>query len=201
MARRTGPKHKLCRTIGRSLCGSPKCPARKRPYPPGQHGASRPSKKSMYGTQLLEKRKLRYIYGVQEGQFRRYYGKASRVKGNTGARLMELLETRLDNLAYRLGFARTVDGARQLVNHGHVTVNGRRVDIPSYGAKPGDVIGLMEKARNMSAVKESLFYRANLPPYLVFDESSMSGTLVRKPNREEIPVEINEGMIVEFYSR
>ncbi|MFZ5824469.1 MAG: 30S ribosomal protein S4 [Bacillota bacterium] len=201
MARRTGPKHKLCRTVGVALCGSPKCPARKRPYAPGQHGPALRRKVSTYGMQLLEKRKLRHIYGIQERQFRRYYARASQMKGNTGSKLIELLETRLDNLTYRLGFSPTLDGARQLVNHGHVTVNGYRVDIPSFRVRPGDLIGLGEKARQMTAVKESLVGRSGLPPYLLFDEGAMTGTLIREPHRDEVPVEVNEGIIVEFYSR
>ncbi|MFC4769317.1 30S ribosomal protein S4 [Effusibacillus consociatus] len=201
MARRTGAKHKLCRQVGYALCGLPKCPAHKRPYPPGQHGPTKRTKRSEYGIQLLEKQKLRYVYGVQEKQFRRYYEEAARRKGITGANLFGLLETRLDNIAYRLGFARTLDGARQLVTHGHVTVNGSRVNIPSFAVRPGDVIGLTEKGREMDAVKESLENRPVLPPYLTFDESKLTGSLTRKPERTEIPVDVNETLIVEFYSR
>lgn len=201
MARRTGAKHKLCRQVGYPLCGLAKCPAHKRPYPPGQHGPTKRTKRSEYGIQLLEKQKLRYIYGVQEKQFRRYYEEAARRKGITGANLFELLETRLDNIAYRLGFARTLDGARQLVTHGHVTVNGKRVNIPSYSVKVGDAIGLTEKGRELQVVKESLENRPVLPPYLSFDEATLTGVLTRKPERTEIPVDVNETLIVEFYSR
>lgn len=201
MARRTGAKHKLCRQVGHPLCGSPKCPAIKRPYPPGQHGPTKRTKRSEYGIQLLEKQKLRYIYGVQEKQFRRYYDEAARRKGITGANLFELLETRLDNIVYRVGFARTLDGARQLVSHGHVTVDGNRVDIASFSVKPGQVIGLTEKGHEMSVVKESLDNRPILPPYLAFDENTLTATLTRKPERTEIPVDVNETLIVEFYSR
>lgn len=201
MARRTGGKHKLCRQVGQPLCGSPKCPALKRPYPPGQHGPTKRTKRSEYGVQLLEKQKLRYIYGVQEKQFRKYYDEASRRKGITGSNLLQMLESRLDNLVYRLGFAPTLDAARQMVTHGHVTINGNRVDIPSYQVRVGEVIGLNEKGQNMQVVKESLDNRPILPPYLVFDEAAMTGSLTRKPEREEIPVHVNETLIVEFYSR
>jgi small subunit ribosomal protein S4 len=201
MSRRTGPKHKLCRRAGQALCGSPKCPALKRPYPPGQHGQSRRSKRSEYGTQLLEKQKLRYVYGVQEKQFRRYYDEAARRPGVTGTILVQLLEARLDNLVYRLGFARTLDGARQLVTHRHVTLNGKRVDIPSYHVRVGDVIGLTEKGQALPSVKESLEIQTSVVPYLTFDAASVTGTLERMPAREEIPVPVNETLIVEFYSR
>lgn len=201
MSRRTGPKHKLCRRAGEALCGSPKCPVHKRPYRPGQHGANARRKVSEYGTQLLEKQKLRHVYGVQERQFRRYYDEAARRTGITGENLMELLETRLDNVVFRLGYGRTLDGARQLVNHRHVTVNGKRVDIPSYHVRTGDVIGLVEKSKQIPVVKESLEGRPSTPPYLSFEESSLTGTLERMPKREEIPVHVNETLIIEFYSR
>ncbi|GEO27081.1 30S ribosomal protein S4 [Alicyclobacillus acidoterrestris] len=201
MSRRTGAKHKLCRTAGEALCGSPKCPVHKRPYPPGQHGPTKRVKRSEYGVQLLEKQKLRHIYAVQERQFRRYYDEAARRPGVTGDTLMTILETRLDNVAYRLGFANTIDGARQLVNHGHIAVNGRRVDIPSYRVHIGDVIGLTEKGAKLSIVKESLERTISRPPYLTYDEASTTGTLERIPARGEIPVSVNETLIVEYYSR
>ncbi len=201
MARRTGPKHKLCRAAGEALCGSPKCPALKRPYPPGQHGPNKRSRKSEYGTQLMEKQKLRYIYGLLDKQFRRYYDEAARREGVTGDNLLTLLECRLDNLAYRFGFARTIDGARQVVTHGHLRVNGKRVDIPSYGVKPGDVITLSEKASSMKHIAESLEARPAIVPYLSFDDATTSGKLERVPLRDEIPVHINEALIVEYFSR
>ncbi len=201
MARRTGPKHKLCRAAGEALCGSPKCPALKRPYPPGQHGPNKRSRKSEYGTQLMEKQKLRYIYGILDKQFRRYYVEAARREGVTGDNLLTLLETRLDNLAYRLGFARTIDGARQIVTHGHLKINGKRVDIPSYGVKPGDTISLSEKASSMRHITESLESRPGLVPYLTYDEATNTGKLERFPLRDEVPVHINESLIVEYFSR
>jgi small subunit ribosomal protein S4 len=201
MSRRTGPKHKLCRTVGVALCGSPKCPVHKRPYPPGQHGPSKRVKRSEYGTQLLEKQKLRYIYGVQEKQFRRYYDEAARRPGVTGDNLLQLLETRLDNLVYRLGFAPTLDAARQLVNHGHVQVNGHRVDIASYHVKPGDVIGLSERGYQIPVVQSSMENKLSFEPYLSYDSSTKTGRLERYPTRDEIPVPVNETLVVEFYSR
>ncbi|MFB5189008.1 30S ribosomal protein S4 [Alicyclobacillus fastidiosus] len=201
MARRTGAKHKLCRTVGEALCGSPKCPALKRPYPPGQHGPAKRMKRSEYGVQLLEKQKLRHIYGVQEKQFRRYYEEAARRSGITGDTLLTILETRLDNLVFRLGFSNTIDGARQLVNHGHVAVNGRRVDIPSYRARVGDIIGLTNQGHKVSVIDEALEGHVTRPPYLTFDAASTTGTLVSIPTRSEIPVHVNETLIVEYYSR
>ncbi|MCG0314668.1 MAG: 30S ribosomal protein S4 [Calditerricola sp.] len=173
----------------------------KRPYPPGQHGPGQRRKLSEYGIRLMEKQKLRHMYGLTERQFRRTFERAQKMPGATGENFMILLESRLDNLVYRLGFARTRPAARQLVTHGHVTVNGKKVDIPSYQVKPGDVIGLREKSRNLQVVKEALENRAYLPDYLSFDENKMEGTYLRYPERSELPQEINEKLIVEFYSR
>lgn len=201
MARYIGPKHKLCRRVGRPVCGAAKCPARKRPYRPGQHGPGRPQKLSEYGAQLLEKQKLRFTYGVMEQQFRRYFEQARRSRGVTGEVLLQLLEQRLDTVVYRLGFARTMPAARQLVSHGHVTLNGRRVDIPSCQVKPGDIVGLTEKGRSMAVVQESLLLRRPVPAYLSLDEAAMAGRLERLPLREEIPVEADESLVVELYAR
>lgn len=201
MARYIGPKHKLCRRVGRPVCGAAKCPARKRPYRPGQHGPGRPQKLSEYGAQLLEKQKLRFTYGVMERQFRRYFEQARRSRGVTGEVLLQLLEQRLDTVFYRLGFARTMPAARQLVSHGHVTLNGRRVDIPSCQVKPGDIVGLTEKGRSMAVVQESLLLRRPVPAYLSLDEAAMAGRLERLPLREEIPVEADESLVVELYAR
>lgn len=200
MSRYTGPVWKVSRRLGISLTGTGK-ELQKRPYPPGQHGPTQRKKLSEYGLQLQEKQKLRHMYGVSERQFRNLFEKASRMKGIVGHNFMILLESRLDNLVYRLGFARTRRAARQLVNHGHVTVNGRKVDIPSYICKPGDVIGLREKSRNLAVVEEALEERNYLPPYLSFDEDKREGTYVRLPDRSELPSEIQESLIVEFYSR
>lgn len=201
MARYTGPKHAMCRRVGRPLCGSPKCPALKRPYPPGQHGPGRRQKLSEYGRRLLEKQKLRFMYGVLERQFRRYFERAQRARGNTGERLLQLLETRLDNLVYRLGFAPTIWAARQLVVHGHIQVNGRKVDRPSYQVRPGDVIAVREKSRRIPMIQESLENAQRVPDYLSVEPEKFQGTLLRVPARDEIPVDVEESLIVEFYSR
>jgi small subunit ribosomal protein S4 len=150
---------------------------------------------------LTEKQKLRHMYGVLEKQFRRTFDDAAKMHGVVGENFMKLLESRLDNLVYRLGFAPTRPAARQLTTHGHITVNGKKVNIPSYRVKPGDVIGLREKSRNLQIVKESLEARTFLPNYLSFDDSKLEGTYLRLPEREELPAEINEKLIVEFYSR
>lgn len=199
MARYTGPRWKLSRRLGISLSGTGK--ELKRPYPPGEHGATQRRKLSEYGLQLQEKQKLRHMYGLSEKQFRRTFEKAGKMPGVHGENFMILLECRLDNLVYRLGLARTRAQARQLVVHGHVTVNGKKVDRPSYQVKPNDVIGLREKSRNLDIVKEALENRNFLPDYLSFDEEKKEGTFTRLPERSELPSEINETLIVEFYSR
>jgi small subunit ribosomal protein S4 len=199
MARYTGPRWKLSRRLGISLSGTGK--ELKRPYPPGQHGPGQRRKLSQYGLQLQEKQKLRLMYGLNEKQFRNLFDRAGKMQGVHGENFMKLLESRLDNLVYRLGFARTRAQARQLVVHGHITVNGKKVDRPSYQVQVGDVIGLREKSRNLQVVKEALEDRQFLPEYLEFDESKMEDTYKRLPERSELPAEINERMIVEFYSR
>lgn len=199
MSRYTGPTWKVSRRLGFSLSETGK-ELRKRPYPPGQHGQGR-RKQSNYGRQLQEKQKLRFLYGLSEKQFSNLFGKAAKMPGITGENFMILLESRLDNLVYRLGFARTRRGARQLVTHGHITVNGKKVDIPSYHVNVGDVIGLREKSRNLQVVEEALSVRSSVPEYLSYDENSRTGTYVRLPKREELNQDINEAEIVEFYSR
>lgn len=200
MARYTGPTWKLSRRLGISLSGTGKELA-KRPYAPGQHGPTQRKKLSEYGMQLQEKQKLRLMYGVNEKQFRNLFKRAGKMKGVHGENFMKLLESRLDNLVYRLGLARTRAQARQLVVHRHILVNGQKVDRPSYEVKPGDVIGVREKSRNLQIIKEALEERQYLPEYLTFDENKMEGTFTRLPERSELPSEINETMIVEFYSR
>ncbi|SFS43862.1 30S ribosomal protein S4 [Marininema halotolerans] len=199
MARYTGPRWKLSRRLGISLSGTGK--ELKRPYPPGQHGANQRRKLSEYGIQLQEKQKLRFMYGLNEKQFRTLFNKAGKMKGIHGENFMKLLESRLDNLVYRLGFARTRSQARQLVVHGHITVNGKKVDRPSFKVSLNDAISLREKSRNLTIVKEALAERSFLPEYLTFDENKMEGTFSRLPERDELPAEINERQIVEFYSR
>ncbi|MBE3554199.1 MAG: 30S ribosomal protein S4, partial [Thermicanus sp.] len=193
------PRWKISRRFGISLSGTGK--ELKRAYPPGQHGPGQRKKLSEYGLQLQEKQKLRHMYGLNERQFRNLFDEAVRMKGVAGENFMILLESRLDNIVYRLGLARTRAAARQLVNHGHVTVNGKKVDIPSYRLKPGDVVGLRERSRNLVAIKEALNERAYLPNYLTFDENKMEGVYTRLPERSELPAEIQESLIVEFYSR
>ncbi|SDX47773.1 SSU ribosomal protein S4P [Marininema mesophilum] len=199
MARYTGPRWKLSRRLGISLSGTGK--ELKRPYPPGQHGANQRRKLSEYGVQLQEKQKLRFMYGLNEKQFRTLFDKAGKMKGIHGENFMKLLESRLDNLVYRLGLARTRSQARQLVVHRHITVNGKKVDRPSFKVSIGDVISLREKSRNLDVVKEALAERTFLPEYLSFDENKLEGTFSRIPERDELPAEINERQIVEFYSR
>lgn len=199
MSRYTGPKHKLARRVGVSLSGTGK--DMKRPFPPGQHGQNQRRKVSEYGLQLNEKQKLRHMYGLSEKQFANLFVKASKMHGVSGENFMILLESRLDNLTYRLGFSSTRQGARQLVNHGHLLVNGSKVDIPSYTCKPGDVIALREKSRKIAIVKESLEGRSFLPEYLTFDDKKFEGTYTRLPERAELPQEVNEKLIVEYYSR
>ncbi|WP_199617786.1 30S ribosomal protein S4 [Paenibacillus alkalitolerans] len=199
MARYTGPKFKLSRRLGISLSGSGK--ELKRPFPPGQHGPGQRRKVSGYGLQLMEKQKLRHMYGLNEKQFSNLFDKASKMQGITGENFMVLLESRLDNLVYRLGMANSRAGARQLVSHGHVTVNGKKVDIASYLVSPGDVIGLRERSRNLTSIKEAVANRNFLPNYLEFNDAAMEGKYVRLPERSELPQEIDEKQIVEFYSR
>ncbi|WLD92390.1 30S ribosomal protein S4 [Alkalihalobacillus sp. AL-G] len=200
MARYTGPKWKISRRLGISLSGTGK-ELEKRPYAPGQHGANQRRKISEYGLQLQEKQKLRHMYGVNERQFRRLFDDAGKMGGIHGEQFMVLLESRLDNIVYRLGLARTRRQARQLVNHGHVTVDGKRVDIPSYRLALGQVVGLREKSSNLDIVKEALEASNFVPEYLTFDENKLEGTYTRYPERSELPAEITEALIVEYYSR
>lgn len=199
MSRYTGPKFKLSRRVGISLSGNGK--DMKRPFPPGQHGPGQRKKMSGYGVQLNEKQKLRHMYGLNEKQFRNLFDKASKLKGIAGENFMILLESRLDNLVYRLGLSNSRAGARQLVSHGHVTVNGKKVDIASYIVSTGDVIALRERSKGLSAVKEAIANRNHLPTYLEFNDAAVEGKYIRLPERSELPQEIDEKQIVEFYSR
>ncbi|WP_077214261.1 30S ribosomal protein S4 [Bacillus dakarensis] len=200
MARYTGPSWKLSRRLGISLSGTGK-ELEKRPYAPGQHGPNQRKKLSEYGLQLQEKQKLRHMYGVNERQFRNLFDKAGKMGGVHGENFMALLESRLDNVVYRLGLARTRRQARQLVNHGHVMVDGKRVDIPSYRLQPGQTITLREKSRNLDIVKEAIEVNNFVPDFLTFDADKLEGSFTRLPERSELPAEINESLIVEFYSR
>ena len=200
MARYTGPSYKQARRVNFSISETGKELAR-RPYGPGQHGKERKGKLSDYGTQLKEKQKVRFMYGVNERQFKKTFEEASKIKGIHGENFLRLLESRLDNLVYRIGFATTRRGARQLVNHGHVTVNGKKVDIPSYRAVPGDVISLKADDKNLKVVAESLAKVSKRVEFINYDENKMEGTYVRLPERNELNADINESLIVEFYNK
>ena len=200
MARYTGPSYKKARRVGFSVSETGRELSR-RPYGPGQHGQDRKGKSSDYGTQLKEKQKVRFMYGLNERQFRKTFEEAAKLQGIHGTNFLRLLESRLDNLAYRIGFASTRRGARQLVNHGHVTVNGKKVDIPSYRCKPGDVISLKEDDKNLKVVTESLAKVSKRVEFLTYDEGKMEATYVRYPERNELNADVNEALIVEFYNK
>jgi small subunit ribosomal protein S4 len=200
MSRYTGSTYRKSRRLGFSILENGKELA-KRPYAPGQHGNERRRKLSDYGTQLQEKQKVRFMYGINEKQFRKIFDDAGKLKGVHGENLLRLLESRLDNLVYRLGFASTRKGARQLVNHGHITVNGIKVNIPSYRCKPGDVIAIKEQSKTHPAVLASLEGTNNRVEFVTFDDKKLSGTYVRFPERSELNADINESLIVEFYNR
>ena len=200
MARYTGPSYKQARRVGFSITETGKEMAR-RPYGPGQHGNERKGKLSDYGTQLKEKQKVRFMYGLNERQFRKTFEEAAKMKGIQGVNFLRLLESRLDNLAYRTGFATTRRGARQLVNHGHVTVNGKKVNIPSYRCKPGDVISLKGDDKNLKVVQESLAKVSKRVEFINYDEGKLEATYVRYPERNELNADINEALIVEFYNK
>ncbi|EAF9594012.1 30S ribosomal protein S4 [Listeria monocytogenes] len=200
MARYTGPSWKVSRRLGISLSGTGK-ELERRPYAPGQHGPTQRKKISEYGLQQAEKQKLRHMYGLTERQFKNTFNKAGKLLGKHGENFMILLEQRLDNIVYRLGLARTRRAARQLVNHGHITVDGKRVDIPSYQVSVGQVISVREKSAKNSAIAESLEVSSFVPEYVTFDAEKLTGSLNRLPERSELAAEINEAFIVEFYSR
>ena len=200
MARYTGPAYKQARRVGFSISETGKELAR-RPYGPGQHGADRKGKSSDYGNQLKEKQKVRFMYGVNEKQFHKTFVEDEKMSGIHGTNFLRLLESRLDNLVYRIGFASTRRGARQLVNHGHVTVNGKKVDIPSYRVKVGDVISLKEDDKNLKVVNESLEKVTKRVEFITYDENKKEATYVRLPERNELNADINEALIVEFYNK
>ena len=200
MSRYTGPSYKKARRVGFSISETGKELAR-RPYRPGQHGNDRRGKESDYGNQLKEKQKVRFMYGVNERQFRKTFNEAAKMKGVQGTNFLQLLESRLDNLVYRIGFSNTRRGARQLVNHGHVTVNGKKVDIPSYRVKPGDVISLKEKDKSLKVVAEALEKVTKRVEFITYDNNKKEGTYVRLPERNELNADINEALIVEFYNK
>ena len=200
MSRYTGSSYKQARRVGFSISETGKELAR-HPYGPGQHGNDHKGKLSDYGNQLKEKQKVRFMYGVSERQFLKTFKEAEKMKGIHGTNFLRLLESRLDNLVYRLGFSNTRRGARQLVNHGHVTVNGKKVDIPSYRCVPGDVISLKEDDKNLKVVEESLAKVSKRVEFITYDENKKAGTYVRLPERNELNADINEALIVEFYNK
>lgn len=200
MSRYTGPSYKQARRVGFSISETGKELA-KRPYGPGQHGNGRKGKLSNYGAQLKEKQKVRFMYGLNERQFKKTFKEAEKMQGIHGENFLKLLESRLDNLVYRIGFASTRRGARQLVNHGHVTVNGNKVDIPSYRVKAGDVISLKNDDKNLKVVSESLSKITKRVDFITYDEGKMEATFVRLPERNELNADINEALIVEFYNK
>jgi small subunit ribosomal protein S4 len=200
---------RLCRRERQKLflkgtkCFTEKCPVERRGYPPGQHGQSRRQKISEYGTQLREKQKIRRTYGLMEQQFRNYFEKALRQSGRTGETLVKLLEQRLDNVVYRLGFAPSRKAARQLVSHGHLTVNNEFVNISSFQVKPGDVIQIRDKSRKLDIIHASMkrMKDASMPSWLSLDKATMTGTFLHVPERADIPLNANEQLIVELYSK
>ena len=200
MSRYTGPQYKKSRRLGFSTLENGKELA-KRPYAPGIHGTDRRRKLSEYGVQLQEKQKVRFMYGLNEKQFKKTFERASKMKGIAGENLLRLFESRLDNLVYRMGMASTRRAARQVVNHGHIMVNGVKVDIPSYTCKPGDVISVKEQSLNHAAIKASVEATLNYPAFVEFDKNKLTGTFLRYPDRSELNQEINESLIVEYYNR
>lgn len=200
MSRYTGPAFKKSRRVGFSTLENGKDIAR-RPYRPGQHGQSRRAKVSEYETQLKEKQKVRFIYGLTEKQFKKTFNEAAKLKGVHGENLLKLLESRLDNIVYRIGFASTRRGARQLVNHGHILVDGKKVNIPSYRLRPGQVVSMKEADKDLKVVKEALEKVFNRVEFINYDNSKMTGTLMRLPERNELNPEINEALIVEYYNK
>lgn len=208
MARYTGPSCKLCRREKQKLflkgskCHSEKCPIETKNYAPGQHGLGRRAKFSEFGVQLREKQKVKRIYGLLETQFHSYFEKANRQKGVTGENLIKMLERRLDNVVFRLGFSSSRKSARQLVLHRHVLVNGKIVNIPAYILTPGDVISIKEKSKKLDTIHNSLRRtKDNVYSWIQIDKASLSGTFMQIPEREEVPINANEQLIVELYSK
>lgn len=202
MARYTGPRLKVIRRFGQHLPGLTRKSAENRPYPPGQHGLSRKPKASDYRIRLEEKQKLRSNYGLSERQLRTYFKRAIRAKGDTGGNLLALLESRLDNVIFRGGFAPTIPAGRQLVGHGHIRVNGKKVDIPSYRVKAGDVITLRERTKKVLQITEQFAAPVlEVPSYMQRDEGALQITISSEPSRDDVPLDVQENLIIEHYSR
>ena len=200
MSRYTGPAYKKSRRVGISTLETGKDLV-KRPYGPGQHGNARKGKLSNYGVQLVEKQKIRFTYGISEKQLKKVFEKAGKLKGIHGENMLKLLESRLDNIVYRMGIASTRRAARQFVNHGHVSVNGKKVDIPSYQVKPGDVVAVRENSKEHKAMKQTLENINRNVEYVSFDKNKLEGTYIRYPERSELSQDINESLVVEFYNK
>ncbi|MEP0132438.1 MAG: 30S ribosomal protein S4 [Eudoraea sp.] len=201
MARYTGPKSKIARKFGEAIFGDDKA-FEKKNYPPGQHGNNRRrGKKSEYAVQLMEKQKAKYTYGILEKQFRNLFAKANRSKGVTGEVLLQLCEARLDNVVYRMGISNSRRGARQLVSHRHITVNGELVNIPSYSLKAGDVVGVREKSKSLQAIQDALNANSSVYEWMTWNNDKMEGNYVSIPERIQIPENIKEQLIVELYSK
>ena len=200
MSRYTGPQYKKSRRYGFSTLENGKDLAKK-PYAPGIHGNDRRRKPSEYSVQLQEKQKIRFMYGLSEKQFRKTFDRAQKMAGIAGENFLCLLESRLDNIVYRLGMAKTRRAARQIVNHGHIVVNGVKVDIPSYQCKPGDVITVKEQSLDHPAIKEAVESSLGTPKFVEFDKAKLTGKFLRLPERSELNQEINESLVVEFYNR
>ena len=201
MARYTGPKTKIARKFGETIFGDDKS-FEKKNYPPGQHGNNRRrGKKSEYAVQLMEKQKAKYTYGILEKQFRNLFAKANRSKGVTGEVLLQLCESRLDNVVYRMGLSNTRSGARQLVSHRHITVNGELVNIPSYSLKAGDVVGVREKSKSLQTIQDALTANSSVYEWITWNSDKKEGTFVSIPERMQIPENIKEQLIVELYSK
>ena len=201
MARYTGPKTKISRKFGEPLFGEDRT-LEKKNYPPGQHGNSkRRSKKSEYAVQLMEKQKAKYTYGILEKQFKNIYDKANKGKGITGELLLQLCESRLDNVVFRMGISKTRDGARQLVSHKHITVNGSIVNIPSYTLRQGDKVSVREKSKSLKAIESSLMENSSEYDWIKFNRERLEGEFVAIPERKQIPENIKEQLIVELYSK
>jgi small subunit ribosomal protein S4 len=207
MSRYTGPNCRLCRREGAKLflkgerCTLGKCAFERRSYAPGQHGQNMRRKQSEYSVQLRAKQKLARIYGVREGQFRKYYRESTRVQGVSGENLLRLLESRLDSVIYRLGLAPSRKAARQLVRHNHFIVNGKRVNIPSYLTAPGDAIAVAEASKKLEAIHESLRRSREMVSWLTVDKANLTGSVVERPSRDDIPTLVEEQLVIEFYSR
>ncbi len=201
MARYTGPKSKIARKFGEAIFGDDKS-FEKKNYPPGQHGNNRRrGKKSEYAIQLMEKQKAKYTYGILERQFRNLFARANRSKGVTGEVLLQLCESRLDNVVYRMGISTSRSGARQLVSHRHITVNGDVVNIPSYSLNPGDVVGVREKSKSLQTIQDSLSANSSVYEWITWNSEKKEGTFVSVPERIQIPENIKEQLIVELYSK